>query len=506
MSQSPVDRSQAPYIKKQQLLGAGGYLNETAEVTVCRDDIALEKVLSWAKAQQKKLTIMGAARSFGEQFAPSPDSIVVDVSELNRGAEIIGTLPGDRLLIRAGAGTRFCDLHELFPKWRVSYPPTSDRITIAGALAACTHNSKSYFADAVHAFTLLSAEGERFHCDAKSEGIEAELFRTVPGAFGALGIVTSVELILKAIHPKQLIAVETTFESSKTDSSAFHAMRQAASDPRYTEGAGAVIYGIAGSCRVMADYLLPLDHIPDKNQALLTDDDIDHHALTQGIVNRFPRIAQFVIERAYRAGSFRWAPWYGFDFFHRGYERSYDILSRPGLKTRLLKSFGVQATIPILHQSWFFPESRLEAVTEKYWQHLRSHPKLASYIEQQDFVLLPPCPYPAHSLGSGIPERTTPSGADVTHIAIGCLTVSFSLAASGKEKGLLFKQLLEKFSRSCHEEFGDVRVSLCKQLHCDREILRAMHKSWIDLILPLRERLDPQGRIISRHLQTLLPE
>lgn len=53
---------------------------------------------------------------------------------------------------------------------------------------------------------------------------------------------------------------------------------------------GGVIYGNRGRTLILADARLPPGHVAERKlQALLTDDDLEQHAFSQGLANRFPR-------------------------------------------------------------------------------------------------------------------------------------------------------------------------------------------------------------------------
>ena len=65
-------------------------------------------------------------------------------------------------------------------------------------------------------------------------------------------------------------------------------------------------------------------------------------------------------------------------------------------------------------------------------------------------------------------------------------------------------QFFARVSQQLYAKLPETRVSLCKQVHCDRELLRSMHRPWAELIRPLKAELDPQGLLTSRHLEMLL--
>jgi hypothetical protein len=383
-------------------------------------------------------------------------------------------------------------LHALFPRHRVRCVPTSDRVTVAGALAACVHSAGGYFADSVRAFTLLTVQGATLECSAEARGLARELFDVVPGSFGALGVTTFVDLVLEPIAPEQRLGVHAEYAASELDDGFFAALDALKDDPRFDEGLGGVIYGNRGRALILADRRLEPGHRADKKlQALLTDDDLETHAFTQGLANRFPRIAEATVTKAYPQGIVRWAPWYGFQFYQRGYDRAHEVLSRKGWKYSLARLLGVDARVPVAHQAWFFPRHLTRNVMKVYFRVLDQFPGVEQQVEQQDIVLLGPCRYPAHSIGR-------------TEGDVGVLTSSYSLAALPPPRRASIVRFFARVTKELHEHIPEARVSLCKQVHCDRALLRSMHRPWIELVGGLKAQTDPEQLLTSRHLQALL--
>ena len=61
-----------------------------------------------------------------------------------------------------------------------------------------------------------------------------------------------------------------------------------------------------------------------------------------------------------------------------------------------------------------------------------------------------------------------------------------------------------RVTEELHAKIPEARVSLCKQVHCDPELLRNTHRSWIDVVGRLKAQTDPNHLLTSRHLQALL--
>jgi hypothetical protein len=450
---------------------------------------AVLEAFAEAREHGRSLTLMGARRSFGGQAFPIDGGLALDIGALDRGATVLSENDDKSAWIRVGGGTRFIDLHRQFPRHRVRGTPTTDTITVAGALASCCHNMTSYLADSVRALTLLTPAGERIECRAGDDGRAGELFRLAIGSLGALGAMTDIELKLEPIEPEQHVQIESRYAGPAAGGRWLDVFEQTRDDPRYDEGAGAVVYGVEGHAIVVGERLLPHGVRGTGARAPLTNDAHVWNAFTQGIANRFPGVARRVVSRTYRQGASCWSDWYGFAFFQRSYDLTPEVLSRPGPIYALARAIGVDPRLPILHQTWFFPRAELRKVMQLYWEVMRRYPGVGERAEQQDLVLLPPSRWPMHSLGA----RTEP---------IAALTSSFAVRSDG-ELGRRTAACLREFSHRAHAELRDCRVSLCKQLHCDAEILKDMHADWITAIRRARAHCDPAELLGSHCLAQL---
>ncbi len=466
----------------------GGLYEATAEVWSAKTKEEVLGAFSRARGEGTLLTLAGARRSFGEQYLPPPGGKVLDVSSLDRGAQIVEQEPDGSVWIRAGGGTTFRDLHEMFPSYRVSCPPTTDTITLAGALAACTHNSAGYFADAVRAFTLLTPSGETLSCSEASSGLERELFEHVPGSFGALGVTTDIELHLRPHDPSRWVMVRSVYAGPM--SGCLDALEKTRDDPRFSEGAGAVIYGVRGHSIVLGDELLPPGDRPRAPQALLTGEDLTTQSITQSLVHRFPRLAERILTGAYPMGAGRVASLYGFLFFQRSYDEAHRRMTQGGFGKALLGLFGARKRMPICHMSWFFPRTELRAFVEGYFSVLERYLGIEKIVEQQDIVLLGPSRWPCHSMGR-------------TEEPLGILTASFAV-----ERGAASETLVREFMREVTTRSADfsprARVSLCKQIHANETDLKRMHHGFAEATQKLRAHTDPSGILTSRMLTPLL--
>jgi hypothetical protein len=473
----------------RQLEVIGGLYEAEAPVESVENEGDLRDLFDQVRRSGQRLTIAGARRSLGEQYLPPAGATVVDLARFEAGAHLLETEADGSIWIDAGGGTTFKDLRRAFPGHRAYCPPTTDTVSLAGALSACTHNSGGYFADSVRAFSLLCPNGETYPCSAGASGLPQRLFHHAPGSFGALGVVTRIELRLTPIAPDQQVVVHALYAGRSESGAYLGYLEQAADDPRFVEGAGAVVYGNRGHAIVFGDELLPPGVRRKGPPALLTDDNVGQQAVTQALVNRMPRLAEWLVSRAYQQGMARVAPSYGFQFFQRGFDEAHRRMSEKSVSTALLRLCGVRERMPFCHTAWFFPRAELRAFTEGYFDVLGRYPGIERAVEQQDFVLLGPSRWPSHSMGQ-------------TDFPLGVLTVSFGVERGGRIEEQV-RSFFRDVTRECRQFSPGARVSLCKQIHTENEVLRSMHSSFISPLKALRAEVDPQGLLTSRLLTDL---
>lgn len=467
----------------------GGLYEARAETWRATTTAEVRAALRAAGKSGRTVSLASGQRSFGAQYLPRADGVVLDVGALERGAVEIEADADGSIWVRAGGGTRFSDLKRLFPGYRSYCPPTTDTITLAGALAACTHNSAGYFADSVRAFRLECANGVSYACRSDSPGLEGELFRHAVGAFGALGVVTDIELRLTPIAPEQQILVHAVYAGPSNDPACFDALERTRDDPRYSEGNGLVTYGVWGHGIVLGDELLPVGERRRGPQALLTDENITSQILSQALANRFPEFAEWIISRTYRQGRALWAPWYGFQFFQRSYDAVHRVMAGNSALASTLRVFGVPGGLPVCHTAWFFPREQLRAFAQGYFEILSRYPGLERSAEQQDFVLLGPSRWPCHSMGE-------------TQGKLGILSISFSVRP-GEPSQIETEAFARTVTREARRFAPGARVSLCKQIHADADVLNDMHRDYAARLDHFRALVDPERVIHSRFLTAL---
>jgi hypothetical protein len=467
----------------------GGIHEAVAETWNATTTDEVRRALRSAAAGGRTVALAGGQRSFGAQYLPAPGGLVLDVGELERGATELEREADGSIWVRAGGGTRFSDLRRLFPGHRTHSPPTADGISLAGALAACTHSASGYFADSLRAFRLECANGKSYACRRDAPGLEGELFRHAVGAYGALGVMTDIEIRLTPVAPDQDIVVNALYAGPSETLECFDVLERTADDPRYREGHGIFVYGLWGHAITFGDELSSSEAHRRLARAPLMGDDLTTQMLLQALGNRFPTFAEWLVARTFRSGTARRARWYGFQFYQRSYDLLYRVMTgESGLATALHLA-GVPRRLPVCHASWFFPREALRAFVRGYFDVLGRYPSLLRRIEQQDVVLLPPSRWPCHSMGE-------------TSGKLGILTATLSI-----RPGESSQTEAEDFARTVTREAPDfapgTRVSLCKQIHAEPEVLRSMHRSIVTELERLRSVVDPERVVRSRFLADL---
>jgi FAD/FMN-containing dehydrogenase len=349
------------HVSERRYRVIGGLYDAGAETWVASTTEEVRRAFRTAADSGRTVSLASGQRSFGLQYLPASGGAVLDVGELERGATVLESTADGSLWIRAGGGTRFSDLRALFPGYRTSCPPTADSISLAGALSACTHSASGFFADSLRAFRLECASGASYACRRDAPGLEGELFRHTVGAFGALGVMTDLELRLTPVAPEQKIVVNALYAGPSRTLECFDVLERAADDPRYREGHGIFVYGLWGHAITFGDELLdPSDHRPGRTAPLMGDD-VTTQMLLQAVGNRFPAFAEWVAARTFRKGAARHAPWYGFQFYQRSYDALHRVMSGSSALAGVLRLAGVPRGRPICRTSWFFPRERVGA-------------------------------------------------------------------------------------------------------------------------------------------------
>lgn len=452
----------------------------------------------FAKASESQgrrtFALIGGRQSFGGHFFPSDGGEGIDTTFLPREIVRLESEDGDRsgdpsaLWVRASGNVTFDELAATFPEYLPRHPPTSDRVTLAGSLAACTHDSVDFFARYVRRFTLLTTDGRIHDCSDDAPGIAKELFRTVPGSFGTLGVVLDLELRLALAPTYRRVEITVAHEGRYQDGESLAWLdRSFAEGPPW--GLGFYVFGLRGKTIILqARVVDTLDAraLPDLP---LTDDATKRNVFLQGLANRSPAIAHRIASYVLRGGRRFKATIYGHAFFQRSYARSYGILSSKTFAARALSMLGVDPRLPVVHQTFVVPNGKMRAVLEIYFEILERFPELVRRLELQDATRLSTCPWPlhpAHGFADGI--------------------VLFSTSMSVPRESQLEARAREFCRTAAARAFRElgVKILLLKQTHVDAETLYAMHADAIAHLARVKREVDPDHLLSSRAFEGLL--
>lgn len=447
----------------------------------------------FAEAATRKIpttfTLVGGRHSFGGHFLPKGGGEAVDTTGLPASVARLEADEPNGLWVRASGNLTFEGLAAAVPGFLPRHPPTSDLVTLAGALAGCTHDSVDFFAKYVRRFSLLTPDGRVHDCSANAEGIAGDLFRAVPGSFGALGVVLDLELRTYFAGERRRAEIAVAHEGRYEDGESLARLeRSFERGPAW--GAGFYVFGLRGRTVVLEARIIDEAEAESLPDLPLTDDATTRNVVLQALANRFPAPAHRLAASVLRGGKRFRASIYGHAFFQRSYARSYPILTSKDAKARALSFVGVDPRLPVVHQTFVIPPKNMRRFLDVYFEILEQNPELVPRIEQQDAVRLPECPWPLHGTFG------TKGGAFL-----------FSPSMSVPRGGALEAKARAFFgavTRRAYRELG-VKVLLLKQMHVDRDLLREMHEGAIMHLARIKREVDPRGLLSSQFLDDLLP-
>jgi FAD/FMN-containing dehydrogenase len=469
------------------LLSAGGLYETTAPVYRPRTTKELASLLADALRHGKRLTLIGAGRSFGRHFFPPEGVRGVDTTAL------CGTVTpleatGDGLWVRVPGSHSFEQLWRDVPGYLPQHPPTSDRVTIAGALASCGHNTSGFFAEGVRAFRVMIPDGSTLDCRPDGAGRSATLFDCVPGSFGALGVILDVELFLRRLVVDERVEISVIDRLPSISHRALDCLDAHVERGDYPLGLGIFYYGKNGPTAVLGDRAIAGAAGRRAPTLPLVDEATTRNVVLQGLANWAPSASLRLQPLALRKGRRFHATPYGFAYYQRSYERAQGMLESPAYWARALRAIGVDPRLPVCHQTFVVPLAAAREFLTFYFAALRRAPKAASRLEMQDLIRLGPCRWPLHA------GRGMPGGFNLLSVSLSVRRGEDSLAAV---RGFLGAVTAEAFER-----FG-VRVLLLKQTHCDPALLREMHTPFVACLRAVRDEVDPARVLTSQLLEAL---
>jgi FAD/FMN-containing dehydrogenase len=471
----------------ETLLSIGGLYETTARIHRPASVDELAALFAQMRHSGKRITLIGARRSFGRHFLP-PDGVDgLDTTVLG-GTVTRLERTDDGLWVRVPGSHTFERLWVDLPDHLPRHPPTGDRITVAGALASCSHNTSGFFARDVRAFRLMTPDGSVFDCRPDSAGRAGALYRCVPGSFGALGVILDVELFLRRVRADERVEICVIERCPIAGLRALDRLDHLHENGDYPLGLGIFFYGAFGPSVLLGDRSVGATPGSRTSVLPLVDDATRRNVVFQGLAHRAPSIAHRLQTLLLQKGKcFRATP-YGFAYYQRSYERAYDILSGGSWWARALRHIGVDPRLTVCHQTFVIPIARARDFLAYYFEALRKTPRVVARLELQDAIRLPPGSWPLHG-AYGMPG--------------GCYL--FSVSFSVKRDAACFadvQRFLGRVTREAFERFG-VRVLLLKQTHCDAGVLRRMHASFLDDLESLRADVDPHRTLTSQLLEEL---
>lgn len=472
----------------QELKAVGGQHHATATVHCPKTLDELRSLLTRTAQLGGRLTMVGSQRSFGEHFLPPAGAECVTLDQLNGQVARLEHDAAGNLWVRTPGHLPFHELCTTVPGFMPFHPPTGDRISVAGALVACTHDAVGFFADNVRAITVMTAEGRLHECRADASGIQGQLFRLIPGSFGALGAVLSVELRMRAIPDEQRAEINVLERGPVPGYPALERLETIFQNGEYTLGRGLFFYGKRRHCVLLGDRLRTFgsgEHLPE---LLLTDDATTRNIVAQALANRFPSVAHRAQPWVLKRGRRFQAELYGFSFYQRSYDRAFDFLSSSDPTASLLRAIGVDPRLAVCHQSFVVPVPARREFLDEYFAIFDAYPDLEARLEQQDMIRLPACPYPLHG-SHGMPDGSY------------LFTTSFSVRP-GKPEQSRCQEFLSDVSARVWTRLG-VKVLLLKQSHGSTAVLQQMHAPFAAQLSALKAQVDPRGLWTSRLLNRL---
>ncbi|HEV8547992.1 MAG TPA: hypothetical protein VGQ57_03170 [Polyangiaceae bacterium] len=483
-----------------------------------------EAALALAEARRRvpagataALTFAGAERSFEAHFLPRAVSprVIVSSRRLRGDVQVLGTTTTTRgepaVAVRALAGTSFGEL--LSAVKRAGFEtmpfscPTADAISLGGALAVNTHSRTSatyggLFAEHVRRFTLLGADGLRYDCHAEAtSALERRLFRYVPGALGALGLVTELELELTPMAADARVVTEVLDRRENDPAGSVAAfLERLAADERardFSEGFSLVFFGPPGrGTGVVVGRRRGAAHEPRRATLPLFRENADLNLLVQLFAHRFPGVSRRLAARLLAPGRSFSAPYYRWAFFQSSFDDGAQRLARRSSEAppALTQELG------LVHQGWVLTSAALGPFVALA-SELFADPDFRPIADALEFFDVLPLPAPVAPLDPSrslaTESASTGAGATRTHV----LTLSIAVREART------RELAKSFCRTLTERAASqglgVVVQLNKQHHASPTLLRAMHRTALSELASLKAEVDQSGLIGSRTLERL---
>jgi FAD/FMN-containing dehydrogenase len=166
------------------------YAKYTAEPKSTED---VAEIVKWAAARGLHVRPIGTGHSWSQ--STQTHDVLLSTSELDKVLHIDkAAAPGAYSLVTAQAGAKLRDIGHVMKKHGLTFSNLGSMAaqTIGGVVSTNTHGTgiqKTGFAGVVDAFVLVDGRGEIHHVNREND---PDLFRSVCGGIGLLGVITEV--------------------------------------------------------------------------------------------------------------------------------------------------------------------------------------------------------------------------------------------------------------------------------------------------------------------------
>ncbi|MEI8134020.1 MAG: FAD-binding oxidoreductase [bacterium] len=178
--------------------GWGGAVSSFGYVYSPKSTEELLEVIAIARKHDRKITIRGAGRSYGDA-ATGAENIILDTSGMN--TVLSWNLEKGVITVECGVTIEQLWKHCIEDGWWPPVVPGTMYPTVGGCIGMNIHGKNNFkvgpFGDHVVSFTMVLVSGEIINVSRESD---AELFHAVIGGFGMFGIVVSITLQMKKVY------------------------------------------------------------------------------------------------------------------------------------------------------------------------------------------------------------------------------------------------------------------------------------------------------------------
>ncbi len=192
----PEDPSLPSFMQWEDLHSLVGSISTHSLVARPKTLEQCREALAWCRQNDMTICARGAGRGYGD-LALNDGHALLDMSGMNR----IINFDAKKAEITVEAGTRLIDIYQHVHHLKLTLPgsPTESHSSVAGAICANVNGKDGWhhgnFSKQVVSLTLLRADGETVEIDPTHE-----LFNSIVGGIGLLGVITEATLKLKRIR------------------------------------------------------------------------------------------------------------------------------------------------------------------------------------------------------------------------------------------------------------------------------------------------------------------